>query len=61
MGIVFVISVLMMYFLSIYDNRKGGYHHGLEVDSTMFATTKGFAEVALIILGLLAALYGFFW
>jgi len=61
MGIVFVISVLMMYFISLNDNRKGVTPHGLEVDSTMFATSKSFAVGSLIILGILAALYSFFW
>ena len=61
MGFVFVICMVMMYLISSFDNRNGVKAHGLEVDTKMFKTTNGFAVGALIIVGVLVALYSFFW
>lgn len=61
MGIVFIICVLGMFFISTWQTRHGAHPHGLEVDKTMFKTTPGFAVGALIIIGLLVALYTKFW
>jgi len=61
MGIVFGICVVAMYLISMRDNRKGMHPSGLEVDQKMFRVTPGFAAGALIICGLLAALYTIFW
>jgi SSS family solute:Na+ symporter len=43
------------------ENRKGDRPHGLEVDKKMFRVNPGFAVGALIIAGLLVALYTVFW
>lgn len=61
MGFVFVICIVGMYIISMYQNRKGIIPHGLEVDKSMFKMSNGFAVGALLILGLLVALYSFFW
>lgn len=61
MGFVFVICVLVMYIISMFENRKGINPKGLEVDSTMFKTSKGFAAGALIVVGVIVALYTIFW
>ena len=61
MGFVFVICIIMMGIISTIDNRNGVTPHGLEVDSKMFKTTSSFAVGALIIVGVLVALYSFFW
>ncbi len=61
MGFVFVICMIMMYLISSFDNRNGVSPHGLAVDTKMFKTTNGFAVGALIIVGVLVALYSFFW
>ena len=61
MGFVFVISVIVMYFISTFETKKGAHPHGLEVDTKMFKTTNSFAVGALIILGGITALYTFFW
>ncbi len=61
MGLVFVISIAVMYVISMIESRKGTKVHGLEVDTTMFKTTNAFAVGALIIVGVLTALYTFFW
>ena len=60
-GFVFLFCVIGMYFISIYENKKGVVPKGLEVDPTMFKTKTGFAVGALIILGITAALYTLFW
>ncbi len=62
MGIVFVFCILGMVLISLTENRRGiANPKGLEIDSSMFKTTPGFAVGALIIVGLLVALYGVYW
>jgi solute:Na+ symporter, SSS family len=61
MGIVFVICFVGMILISFVTNPKNDQEHGLEVDTTMFKTSKSFAFGALIICGILAALYTIFW
>lgn len=61
MGFVFLICVIGMYFISIYENRKGVQPHGLEIDKSMFKVTPGFMAGSIIIIGILAALYTIFW
>jgi SSS family solute:Na+ symporter len=61
MGFVFIICVLVMYLISIYENRNGIIPNALKVDNSMFKTTPGFAVGALIIIGIIAALYGIYW
>lgn len=61
MGFVFIICVLVMYLISIYENRNGIVPNALKVDNSMFRTTPGFAVGALFIIGIIAALYGIYW
>jgi SSS family solute:Na+ symporter len=61
MGFVFLICIVVMYLISVWENRKGVKPNGLEVDKKMFRVTPGFAVGALIICGLLIALYTVFW
>ncbi len=61
MGFVFIICVMVMYLISIYENRNGIIPNALKVDSSMFRTTPGFAVGALFIIGIIAALYGIYW
>ena len=61
MGFVFVICVLGMYIISKIETAKGVATNGLEIDSSMFKTNKGFLAGALIIGGILVALYSIFW
>lgn len=61
MAIVFILCVIGMIVISLYETRKGVQPHGLEVDAKMFKTSTGFAVGALIIIGLLVALYTVFW
>lgn len=61
MGFVFVICIICMYFISVADNRRRVQPNALEVDTKMFKTTNGFAVGALIICGIIAALYTIFY
>ncbi len=61
MGFVFLICVAGMILISIWDNKRGIKANGLEVDGNMFKMNNSFAVGALIILGVLAALYTIFW
>ncbi|HQW70008.1 MAG TPA: sodium/sugar symporter, partial [Flavobacterium sp.] len=55
MGFVFLICVIGMYFISIYETKKGVQTNGLEVDKTMFKMSPSFTVGMLIILSVLAA------
>ena len=61
MGFVFLICILVMYFISLFETKRGVIAKGLEIETSMFKTTKGFAVGALIILGILVALYTVYW
>jgi len=61
MGIVFVICVVGMIIISLADPHSKNNPKGLEIDASMFKTSTSFAVGALIICGLLAALYTVFW
>jgi SSS family solute:Na+ symporter len=61
MGFVFAICVIVMYFISIYETRNGVNPKGLEIDKSMFKTTSGFTVGAVIVLGLIVALYSIYW
>ena len=61
MGFVFVLCVLMMVVISLWDEKRGIVSKGLEVDTKMFKVSNGFAVGTLIIVGLLVALYSIFW
>jgi SSS family solute:Na+ symporter len=61
MGFVFVICIIGMWIISSIDNRKGITPHGLEIDKKMFRLSPSFAVGALIVCGILAALYSLFW
>ena len=61
MGFVFVICVLVMILISLYDKKRGIKSKGLEIDSSMFKVNNGFLAGSLIIGGILVALYSIFW
>lgn len=61
MGIVFLICVIGMIIISIYETRKGVKTNGLEIDRSMFKMSPGFIIGALIVLSLIAAFYTIFW
>ncbi|HTD93496.1 MAG TPA: sodium/solute symporter, partial [Chitinophagaceae bacterium] len=61
MGFVFVICVAVMVVISMYENKKGIVPKGLEIDRKMFKLAPVFAVGALIVTGILAALYTIYW
>lgn len=61
MGFVFLFCAIGMIIISLIENKRGVVPNGLEVDTSMFKTTRSFAVGALIIIGLLVALYTIYW
>lgn len=68
MGIVFVVCVIGMIIISLLSPAPGKLttagtsgSHALEVDSSMFKPSLAFTVIALIICGILTALYTIFW
>ena len=61
MGFVFLICVIGMYIISIYETNRGVKTNGLEIDKSMFKVSHGFLVGSIIIIGILAALYTIFW
>jgi SSS family solute:Na+ symporter len=61
MGFVFVICVIFMVIISLIDEKRGVKSKGLEIDTNMFKVSNAFAAGALIVSGILVALYSIFW
>lgn len=61
MGWVFVIIVTLMVIVSLMDPKSKNNPKALEIDTSMFKLSPGFTVGAIIICGLLAALYTIFW
>ncbi|MHA4847437.1 sodium:solute symporter family transporter, partial [Flavitalea antarctica] len=61
MGFVFVLCVIGMVIISLYEHKKGLKTNGLEIDAKMFKLDKGFAVGTIIVLAILTTLYTIFW
>jgi len=61
MGFVFLFCIIGMIIISLVENKGEEDAKGLEIDATMFKTSTGFAVGALIVVGLLVALYSVYW
>ena len=61
MGFVFLICVIGMYCISVYETRNGVKTNGLEIDKSMFKMSPSFIVGMLIILSILSAFYTIFW
>jgi len=61
MSIVFGLCVFGMWAISRWDRHRGVPVKGLEVDRTLFSVDRGFAVGALLVCGILVALYMVFW
>jgi solute:Na+ symporter, SSS family len=61
MGFVFLTCVIGMYIISVMELKGKDNPKGLEVDRSMFRTSPGFTIGALIVTGILTALYTIFW
>ena len=61
MGFVFVFCIVGMAIINFVQNKRGVATKGLEVDASMFKTSKSFAIGALVICVLLITLYTVYW
>ncbi|WP_028296449.1 sodium/sugar symporter [Olivibacter sitiensis] len=61
MAIVFAICIISMIVISVWENKRGVVPKGLIVDTSMFKVHTGFAVGALLVIGVVAALYTLFW
>ncbi len=61
MGFVFLICAFLMIVISLADPGSKNNPKGLEIDATMFKPQGAFAVGAVIVFGILAALYIAFW
>jgi len=61
MGFVFIIAVVGMVLISLWDNRRGVQPKALIVERKMFRMAPAFAVGALLVCGILAALYSIYW
>ena len=61
MAIVFLLCVTGMALISFYEIKRGIKPQGLEIDKKMFKMQPAFLVGALIVCGILAALYIRFW
>jgi SSS family solute:Na+ symporter len=61
MTITFVTIFIIMIAMSLINPKKENDVHVIEVDTTMFRITPGFAIGSIIIMGILTALYSVFW
>lgn len=61
MGFVFIICVIGMALISLFELKRGVVAKGLEIDSKMFRTDRTFAVGALLVLGIIVALYSIYW
>jgi solute:Na+ symporter, SSS family len=61
MGFVFLIVVAVMVVLSLADKKSKNNPKGLDIDAAMFKPQGAFAIGAIIVCGILAALYIVFW
>ena len=61
MGFVFIFSIIGMFFISRLKYKDSPNPKGLEVDASMFKPTAGFTVGAVLIIGILVALYTVFW
>jgi len=61
MGFVFLLCVIGMVIISLLDRKRGIKANGLEIDKSMFRLNPAFTVGALIVAGIITALYTVFW
>ncbi len=61
MGFVFLFCMIGMWAISVADSGSKDNPKGLEIDPSMFKMSNGFAAGAMIVIGILTALYTIFW
>jgi len=61
MGFVFLISVIGMIIISLYETNRGLKTKGLEIDASMFKPDPKFTVGSLLVIGIVVALYTIYW
>jgi SSS family solute:Na+ symporter len=61
MGFVFIFCIIGMVLISLIEHARGVKTNGLEIDSSMFRPNPTFTAGAVLILGIVVALYSVFW
>lgn len=61
MSIVFILCVVGMVIISLYETRNGIKPNGLEIDKKMFKTSTSFLLLSLLLFAITAAFYIVFW
>ncbi|MDB5234347.1 MAG: sodium transporter [Hymenobacter sp.] len=61
MGFVFIICVIMMILISLFETSRGVKTNGLEVDSSMFKPQPSFVIGTAVIVVILTTLYTVYW
>ncbi|AMJ68225.1 sodium/sugar symporter [Hymenobacter sp. PAMC 26628] len=61
MGFVFIFCIVGMVTISLIESRRTTRTGGLEVDTSMFRPNATFTAGALLVLGIVVALYSVFW
>lgn len=61
MGVVFLACVALIFLFGILDPKSKNNPKALETDRSMFKVSTGFMAGALLVMGILAALYIVFW
>ncbi|MFM6953417.1 MAG: sodium/sugar symporter [Sphingobacteriaceae bacterium] len=61
MGFVFAIAVIAMIIISLFENRNGNNPKGLEIDKGMFKPQTSFIVGAVLVMGIITALYTIYW
>jgi solute:Na+ symporter, SSS family len=61
MGFVFLTCIIGMVIISNIDFKGRNNPQGLEIDASMFRTSRGFAIGSMVVVALLTALYTIFW
>ena len=61
MGFVFVFCVIGMVIISLIEHARGAKTHGLAIDASMFKPNQTFTAGAVLVLGIVVALYSVFW
>ncbi|MFD1468265.1 sodium/sugar symporter [Hymenobacter caeli] len=61
MGFVFVFCIIGMVVISLLESRRTTRTGGLEIDTAMFRPNATFTAGALLVLGIVVALYSVFW
>ena len=61
MGFVFILCIIGMSIITNIENRNGVKPKGLEIDRSMFKLHPAFTAGALLVLGILVALYTIYW